>query len=131
MTSDLSMITLTERERVLLASLAVGMLERLVPADFDAEQTLDRHTWPAWTTISAETREPMMNLSVQALSVLLLVVTIHRALVGSVEIPATGRHVDWRVGDPAGAPFDEVRRVREDIERRVDALVAELPTMLS
>jgi len=59
-----------------------------------------------------------------------IIVTMGRS-VGSVEIPATGRHVDWRVGDPAGAPFDEVRRVREDIERRVDALVAELPTMLS
>jgi hypothetical protein len=25
-------------------------------------------------------------------------------------------HDDWRVGDPTGAPVDEVRRVRDDIE---------------
>jgi arsenate reductase (thioredoxin) len=54
-----------------------------------------------------------------------LVVTMGRS-VGPVEIPDTVRHVDWRVGDPAGAPLDEVRRVRGDIERRVDALAEEL-----
>ncbi len=59
-----------------------------------------------------------------------VVVTMARS-VGAVEIPATTRHVDWRVGDPAGAPFDEVRRVREDIQRRVDILAAELRASLS
>jgi protein-tyrosine-phosphatase len=54
-----------------------------------------------------------------------LVVTMGRS-VGPVAIPAAVKHVDWRVGDPAGAPLDEVRRVRDDIERRVDALVDEL-----
>ncbi len=44
-----------------------------------------------------------------------IVVTMGRS-VGHVEIPSAVRHVDWRVGDPAGAPLDEVRRVREDIE---------------
>lgn len=54
-----------------------------------------------------------------------VVVTMGRS-VGSVTIPDGTRHEDWRVGDPTGAPVDEVRRVREDIERRVDALLAEL-----
>jgi len=64
-------------------------------------------------------------LSPEVLSSADVVVTMGRS-VGPVEIPATVRHVDWRVGDPAGAPIDEVRRVREDIERRVDALAGEL-----
>jgi protein-tyrosine-phosphatase len=46
--------------------------------------------------------------------------------VGEVEIPATARRLDWRVGDPAGADLDEVRRVRADIERRVNQLAADL-----
>jgi hypothetical protein len=46
--------------------------------------------------------------------------------VGEIEIPAAARHLDWRVGDPAGAELDEVRRVRSDIERRVIDLAAEL-----
>jgi len=54
-----------------------------------------------------------------------IVVTMGRS-VGTVEIPSTARHVDWRVGDPAGAELDEVRRVRDDIERRVAALAGEL-----
>jgi protein-tyrosine-phosphatase len=58
-----------------------------------------------------------------------VVVTMARS-VGRVEIPATTRHVDWRVGDPAGAPFAEVRRVRDDIQRRVDALAGELRASL-
>jgi arsenate reductase (thioredoxin) len=54
-----------------------------------------------------------------------MVVTMGRS-VGAFAIPEHVRHVDWRVGDPAGAPIDEVRRVREDIERRVDALASSL-----
>jgi protein-tyrosine-phosphatase len=57
-----------------------------------------------------------------------VVVTMGRS-VGALTIPDDTRHVDWRVGDPAGASLDEVRRVRQDIERRVDAFAAEfLPT---
>jgi arsenate reductase (thioredoxin) len=55
-----------------------------------------------------------------------LVVTMGRS-VGLIEIPATIRHLDWRVGDPAGAPLEEVRLVRDDIARRIDLLAASLP----
>ena len=36
------------------------------------------------------------------------------------------RYVDWELQDPAGRPVDEVRPVRDDIESRVRALMAEL-----
>jgi arsenate reductase (thioredoxin) len=36
------------------------------------------------------------------------------------------RYVDWELEDPKGRPVDEVRATRDDIARRVDALVAEL-----
>ena len=36
------------------------------------------------------------------------------------------RYVDWELPDPAGLPLEEVRRIRDEIARRVDALVAEL-----
>ena len=54
-----------------------------------------------------------------------VVVTMGRS-VGRVEVPSETRHEDWRVGDPTGAPVDEARRVRDDIDRRVEALLAEL-----
>ncbi len=36
------------------------------------------------------------------------------------------RYADWELDDPAGRPLDEVRAVRDEIERRVDALLNEL-----
>lgn len=36
------------------------------------------------------------------------------------------RYEDWEVADPAGRSLDEVRPIRDEIERRVRALCAEL-----
>jgi protein-tyrosine-phosphatase len=36
------------------------------------------------------------------------------------------RYVDWELDDPAGRSIDEVRPIRDDIERRVRDLVREL-----
>ena len=46
--------------------------------------------------------------------------------VGMIDLPPAIRHEDWRIGDPSGAPVDEIRRVRADIEYRVRALLADL-----
>ena len=46
--------------------------------------------------------------------------------VGMINLPAGVRHEDWRIGDPIGAPIDETRRVRDDIEYRVRHLLADL-----
>jgi arsenate reductase (thioredoxin) len=40
-------------------------------------------------------------------------------------VPRT-RYVDWELEDPAGKSLDEVRAVRDEIGRRVDALLAGL-----
>lgn len=36
------------------------------------------------------------------------------------------RYLDWQLDDPAGQPLDVVRRIRDDIDRRVHTLVDEL-----
>jgi protein-tyrosine-phosphatase len=36
------------------------------------------------------------------------------------------RYEDWDLTDPAGRPIEEVRPIRDDIKRRVEALLAEL-----
>ena len=46
--------------------------------------------------------------------------------VGVVDIPEGVRREDWRIGDPIGAPIEEIRRVRSDIEYRVRALLTDL-----
>jgi arsenate reductase (thioredoxin) len=40
-------------------------------------------------------------------------------------VPGT-RYVDWDLEDPAGKSVDQVRQVRDEIRRRVDALAAAL-----
>jgi arsenate reductase len=40
-------------------------------------------------------------------------------------VPGT-RYVDWDLDDPAGRPVEEVREIRDEIVRRVEALVSEL-----
>jgi len=64
-------------------------------------------------------------ISLEVLDSVDVVVTLGRS-VGLVEIPASARLEDWRVGDPTGAELDEVRRIRDDLARRVDALLVEL-----
>jgi arsenate reductase (thioredoxin) len=36
------------------------------------------------------------------------------------------RYIDWELPDPKGQSLDEVRRIRDEIASRVEALVAEL-----
>jgi arsenate reductase len=36
------------------------------------------------------------------------------------------RYLDWELPDPKGRPLEEVRATRDEIERRVEALLAEL-----
>ena len=36
------------------------------------------------------------------------------------------RYLDWELDDPAGQPIDKVRPVRDEIRRRVEALLTEL-----
>jgi arsenate reductase len=36
------------------------------------------------------------------------------------------RYLDWELPDPAGKPADEIRPIRDEIDRRVKALLAEL-----
>ena len=38
------------------------------------------------------------------------------------------RYVNWQLPDPKERPLDEVRTIRDDIETRVDELLAELDT---
>lgn len=41
------------------------------------------------------------------------------------------RYVDWELADPAGLPVEDVRPIRDEIERRVRALLEELGVPVS
>jgi arsenate reductase len=95
-----------------------------------AGSTAGRAVDPAVVEVMAELGVDLSEayakpLSREVLEAADVVVTMGRS-VGEVVIPDGTRHEDWRVGDPSGAPVDEVRRVRDDIDRRVAALLTEL-----
>jgi protein-tyrosine-phosphatase len=54
-----------------------------------------------------------------------VVVTLGRS-VGTVDIPAGMRHEDWRIGDPVGADLTEVKRIRDELDQRVQQLLADV-----
>ena len=36
------------------------------------------------------------------------------------------RYIDWELDDPAGRPLEDVRRIRDDIARRVEGLIVDI-----
>jgi protein-tyrosine-phosphatase len=95
-------------------------------AGSDAWSEIDQNVRAAMTEVGADLEEAFVRpLTNEVLAAADIVVTMGRS-VGEVDIPDSARHVDWRVGDPAGADLEEVRRVRDDIERRITTLVGEV-----
>ena len=95
-------------------------------AGSDAATEIDDNVRAAMAEVGYDLADAFSKpLSAEVLADADVVVTMGRS-VGAVTIPESVRHVDWRVGDPAGAQLEEVRRVREDIERRIEALAVEL-----
>jgi protein-tyrosine-phosphatase len=95
-------------------------------AGSDAWTEIDQNVRAAMTEVGIDLDEAFVRpLTSEVLAAADVVVTMGRS-VGEVDIPDSARHIDWRVGDPAGADLEEVRRVRDDIGRRVEALVREV-----
>ena len=95
-------------------------------AGSDAGDEIDDNVRAALSEIGIDSSEAFVRpVTDEILAVADIVVTMGRS-VGDVQIPASTRHEDWRVGDPAGASLEETRRVRDDLIRRIDALADEL-----
>jgi arsenate reductase (thioredoxin) len=110
-----ALVTLRSEGRVVAHSAGRSAAVQVDPAVVAVMQELDVDLTDAYA-------KPLSREVLEAADV---VVTMGRS-VGSVEIPETTRHFDWRVGDPTGTSIEEARRVREDIDRRVSELLSEL-----
>jgi protein-tyrosine-phosphatase len=71
--------------------------------------------------ISRELPKPLTNDNVQAADVV-----ITMGCGDACPIYPGKRYLDWDLPDPAGLPVEQVRPIRDDIGRRVQALLAEL-----
>jgi protein-tyrosine-phosphatase len=49
----------------------------------------------------------------------------------SCPIVPSARYLDWEVDDPAGQPLERVRSIRDDIDRRVRALLDEIASEMT
>jgi protein-tyrosine-phosphatase len=97
-----------------------------VPVGTDATIELDPNVIAAMAEVGIDLTESYARpVSAEVLNAADVVITLGRS-VGAIEIPETARHEDWRIGDPVGAPLNEVRRIRRELEARVDELLATL-----
>ena len=71
--------------------------------------------------LSQEFPKPLTDESVQAADV---VVTMGCG--DACPVYPGKRYLDWTLDDPAGQPIEVVRRIRDEIRARVEALVSEL-----
>jgi arsenate reductase (thioredoxin) len=128
--SEVLFVGLGDSGRGQIASALVTLRSEGRVVAHSAGQTAARGVDPAVVAVMDELGVDLSEafakpLSPEVLAAADVVVTMGRS-VGSVTIPSTTRHVDWRVGDPTGASVDEARRVRDDIDRRVQALLESL-----
>ena len=95
-------------------------------AGSDAGREIDPEVRRALEELGVDLSETYARpVSAEVLGSTDVIVTMGRS-VGAFDLPEGVPHLDWRVGDPSGANEVEVRRVRDDIERRVRALLVEL-----
>jgi len=100
-------------------------------AGSDAGQSVDPEVAQALEEVGIDVSESYARpVSREVLQGADVIVTMGRS-VGPFELPEGVRRLDWRLGDPLGAELEEVRRVRDDVERRVRALLEELGCPIS
>jgi protein-tyrosine-phosphatase len=91
-----------------------------------AREQVDSGVAEAMREIAIDVQEAYSKpLTPEVLAAADVIVTMGRST-GIVEIPPGIRHYDWRIGDPGGAPLEEIRLIRDDIRRRVERLLTEL-----
>lgn len=72
--------------------------------------------------ISAETPKPLTDASAAVADVI-----VTMGCGDACPVYPGKRYLDWELDDPAGQPLDVVRRIRDEIDQRVRALLDELP----
>ncbi|MGW7531695.1 arsenate reductase ArsC [Amycolatopsis sp. NPDC054798] len=100
--------------RVLVRSAGSAPAESINPAvaEVMAELGLD---------LSQEFPKPLTTEAVQAADVV-----ITMGCGDACPVFPGKRYLDWQLDDPAGKPVEQIRPIRDEIDRRVRALLAEL-----
>jgi arsenate reductase len=101
-------------DRVVVRSAGSAPADEINPAVREAMDELG-------LDLSAEFPKPLTTEAVEASDVV-----ITMGCGDACPIFPGKRYLDWELDDPAGKPLDEVRPIRDEIDRRVRELLAEL-----
>ncbi|WP_320669223.1 arsenate-mycothiol transferase ArsC [Patulibacter defluvii] len=112
------------------SQMAAAFFDRLAPADVRADTAGTRPGERIHPAVVEAMRERGLDLSRRRPRLLTVEEQLRASL--AVTLSCDGRCSfvaraveEWPIDDPAGAPIDEVRRIRDEIEQRVTTLVRE------
>jgi arsenate reductase len=110
------------------SQMAQAFFERYAPADVRAESAGQEPADAIWPEVVEAMREVGIDLSERRPKRLDLEMQLHADWAVTLACGGTCPYVpgsveDWDVPDPAGRPPEEVRAIRDDLERRVRDLV--------
>ena len=110
------------------SQIAQAFFERYAPDDVRAESAGQEPADAIWPEVVEAMREVGVDLSQRRPKKVDLEMQLHADWAVTLACGGTCPYVpgiveDWDVPDPAGRPLDEVRSIRDEIERRVRDLV--------
>jgi arsenate reductase (thioredoxin) len=114
------------------SQMAAGLLERYAEGRVDVRSAGSTPAREIHPEVIAAMREVGIDLSEELPKALsddalrLADVVITMGCGDACPIVPDKRYLDWEVADPAGKTLEEVRGIRDDIDRRVQALLEEL-----
>ncbi|MGZ4359958.1 MAG: arsenate reductase ArsC [Gaiellaceae bacterium] len=112
------------------SQMAQAFFERHAPSDVRAESAGQEPADAVWPEVVEAMREVGIDLSRRRPKKLDLEMQLHADWAITLACGGTCPYVpsmveDWQVDDPRGRPLEQVRAIRDEIERRVLALVGE------
>jgi arsenate reductase (thioredoxin) len=112
------------------SQMAQAFFERHAPADLRAESAGQEPVEAIWPEVVAAMAEVGIDLSQRRPKKIDLEMQLHADMAVTLNCRASCPYVpglveDWDVPDPAGRPIEEVRAIRDEIERRVLELMDE------
>lgn len=110
------------------SQIAQAFLERHAPSDIRAESAGQAPAEAIWPDVIEAMREVGIDLSDRRPKKLDLEMQLHADWAITLACGGTCPYVpgvveDWDVPDPAGRPLEEVREIRDEVERRVLELI--------
>jgi arsenate reductase len=110
------------------SQMAQAFFERHAPDDLRAESAGQAPAEAIWPNVVEAMREVGLDISGRAPKKIELEMQLHADKAITLNCQDTCPYViggveDWDVDDPAGQPLEKVRQIRDEIERRVLALI--------